>query len=153
MKVSLEQITNGAEEVIIKYKNMTEQIEGIVNYVNHLEDKPRLFVVKDGEQFVIAPQNVIYMESVDGVTYLYTSEEVYRTNLSLAAAEAAYIEEGYFRCSKSMVINIYRIEKLKSQSGNRIDAMMDNGEHVMISRRYAKELRRILKGGNDDAKV
>lgn len=153
MKVSLEQIANGTEEVIIKYKKMTEQIEGIVNYVNHLEDKPRLFVVKDGEQFVIAPQNVIYMESVDGVTYLYTSEEVYRTNLSLAAAEAAYIEEGYFRCSKSMVINIYRIEKLKSQSGNRIDAMMDNGEHVMISRRYAKELRRILKGGNDDAKV
>ena len=45
-----------------------------------------------------------------------------------------------------MIINIYRIEKLKSESGNRIDAMMDNGEHVIISRRYAKELRSILRG-------
>ena len=47
---------------------------------------------------------------------------------------------------EKLIINIYRIEKLKSESGNRIDAMMDNGEHVIISRRYAKELRTILRG-------
>lgn len=144
MKVTLQQISAGAEEVIIKYKKMTEQIEGIVNYINQKETKLAAF--KDGQQFAIPPQNVIYMESVDGITYLYTSMEVYRTNMSLAAVEAMYMEEGYFRCSKSMIINIYRIEKLKSESGNRIDAMMDNGEHVIISRRYAKELRSILRG-------
>lgn len=55
-------------------------------------------------------------------------------------------QKGFFRCSKSMVINIYRINKLKSMSGNRIDVTMDNGEHVIISRRYAKELRSTLKG-------
>ena len=144
MKVSLQQISAGTDEVIIKYKTMTEQIEGIVNYINQKETK--LVAFKDGQQFAIPPQNVIYLESVDGVTYLYTSMEVYRTNMSLAAVEVMYMDEGYFRCSKSMIINIYRIEKLKSEPGNRIDAMMDNGEHVIISRRYAKELRSILKG-------
>ncbi len=144
MKVTLQQISAGTEEVVIKYKDMTEQIEGIVNYINRQEKK--LIGLKEGQQYAIPPQNVIYLESVDGVTYLYTSMEVYRTNLSLAAVEAMYMEEGYFRCSKSMIINIYRITKLKSESGNRIDAMMDNGEHVIISRRYAKELRRILGG-------
>ncbi|MBQ6888256.1 MAG: LytTR family transcriptional regulator DNA-binding domain-containing protein [Lachnospiraceae bacterium] len=144
MKVTLQQISAGTEEVVIKYKDMTEQIEGIVNYINRQEKK--LIGLKEGQQYAIPPQNVIYLESVDGVTYLYTSMEVYRTNLSLAAVEAMYMEEGYFRCSKAMIINIYRITKLKSESGNRIDAMMDNGEHVIISRRYAKELRRILRG-------
>lgn len=144
MKITLQQISAGSEEVVIKYKDMTEQIEGIVNYINRQEKK--LIGLKEGQQYAIPPQNVIYLESVDGVTYLYTSMEVYRTNLSLAAVEAMYMEEGYFRCSKSMIINIYRIAKLKSESGNRIDAMMDNGEHVIISRRYAKELRRILRG-------
>ncbi len=143
MKITLQKIENGTEEVIIKYHAMTEQIDSIINYINRQEEK--WVVCKDGQQFVISPQNVIYLESVDGITYLYTDEDVYRTGLSLAAAEAAYMEEGYFRCSKSMVINIYRIQKLKSESGNRIDAMMDNGEHVIISRRYAKELRSILK--------
>lgn len=143
MKVTLEQISGGIEEIIIKYKEMTGQIEGIVNYINQNEKK--LIAFQDGQQISLPPQNVIYLESVDGVTYVYTSREVYRTNLSLAAVEAMYMKEGYFRCSKSMIINIYRIERLKSEPGNRIDARMDNGEHVVISRRYAKELRSILK--------
>ena len=116
MKVTLQQISGGIEEIIIKYKEMTEQIEGIVNYINQNEKK--LFVSRDGQQFALPPQNVIYLESVDGMTYAYTSMEVYRTNLSLAALESMYMKEGYFRCSKSMIINIYRIERLKSEPGN-----------------------------------
>lgn len=149
MKLTLQQIENGTEEVIIKYRTMTEQIDRLVNFINRQEEK--WIVYKDGQMVMISPQKVIYLESVDGTTYLYTDDEVYRTGISLAAAEAAYMEEGYFRCSKSMVINIYRIQRLKSQAGNRIDALMDNGEHVVISRRYAKELRSILKGGSHGA--
>lgn len=144
MKITLEQITEGKEEVVIKYSQMTGQIEDIVRYIERQGEK--LVGMKDGQQFVIKPHSVVYLESVDGITYLYTENEVYKTGLTLMGAEAAYVEEGYFRCSKSMVINLYRIEKLKSMSGNRIDATMDNGEHVVISRRYAKELRNILKG-------
>lgn len=144
MKITLEQITEGKEEVVIKYSQMTGQIEDIVRYIER--QGGNLVGMKDGQQFVIRPHSVVYLESVDGITYLYTENEVYKTGLTLMGAEAAYVEEGYFRCSKSMVINLYRIEKLKSMSGNRIDATMDNGEHVVISRRYAKELRNILKG-------
>lgn len=144
MKITLQQITQGKEEVIIRYRQMTDQIDGIVSYIERQSDK--LLGRKEGQQFVIQPQDVIYLESVDGVTYLYTEQEVYKSNLTLMSAETNYADEGYFRCSKSMVINIYRIKKLKSLSGNRIDATMDNEEHVVISRRYAKELRNVLKG-------
>lgn len=144
MKITLQQITQGKEEIIIRYRQMTEQISNIVSYVEERNDK--LLVEKDGQKVVLSPQNVLYLESVDGVTYLYTEHEVYKANLTLMSVEANYVEDGYFRCSKSMVINIYRIKKLKSLAGNRIDATMDNGEHVVISRRYAKELRKILRG-------
>ena len=46
--------------------------------------------------------------------------------------------------------NIYRIDHLKSEPGNRILATMENGEKVMISRKYAKGLRQILKGGAEE---
>lgn len=144
MKITLEQISEGADEVIIKYQKMLPEIEEIVNYIER--QRETLVGIKDGEQCVLKPQDVIYMESVDSVTYLYTDKEVYKSNMTLLSAETIYSEEGYFRCSKSMVINIYRIKKLKSMAGNRIDATMDNGEHVVISRAYAKELRSILKG-------
>lgn len=144
MKITLEQISEGADKVIIKYNQMSPEIEEIVNYIERRRET--LVGMKDGQQCVIKPQDVIYMESVDGVTYLYTEKEVYKSNLTLLTAEATYSDEGYFRCSKSMVINIYRIKKLKSMAGNRIDATMDNEEHVVISRAYAKELRSVLKG-------
>ncbi len=145
MKLSLEQIDEGTEEVIIRYLHMTDQIREIADCVNR--QGQALLASKDGEWAVLRPGDVIYLESVDGVTWLYTADAAYRTASSLAAVEARYEEEGYFRCSKSMVVNIYHIAYLKSEPGNRIKAQMDNGEYVMISRRYAKELRSILKGG------
>lgn len=144
MKVTLQQITEGNEEVIIRYRQMTDQIGDIVSYIEGRNDK--LLGVKEGQRVMLSPQRVLYLESVDGVTYLYTDYEVYKSNLTLMSAETNYADDGYFRCSKSMVINIYRIKKLKSLPENRIDATMDNGEHVVISRHYAKELRKILRG-------
>ena len=144
MKVVLQQISEGSEEIRIRYRQMTEQIEEIVHYIEGQGDK--LIGMKDGQQFMLRPYDVLYLESVEGTAYLYTEKEVYRSGLTLMAAERAYGDEGYFRCSKSMVLNIYRIRKLQSMPGNRIDVTMDNGEHVVISRRYAKELRSILKG-------
>ncbi len=144
MKITLQQITQGNEEIIIRYRKMTAQIDNIISYIEERNDK--LLGVTEGQKVMLSPQSVLYLESVDGVTYLYTEHEVYKANLTLMSVEANYAGDGYFRCSKSMVINIYRIKKLKSLSGNRIDATMDNGEHVVISRRYAKELRKILRG-------
>jgi len=144
MKITLEKISEGKEEVIIRYKEMTERIDGIIKYIEGQGEK--LSGVKDGHQFVIDIHKVVYLESVDGITWLYTENEVYKSDLTLTLCELLYREEGFFRCSKSMVINICRIYKLKSMSGSRIDVTMDNGEHVVISRHYAKELRTILRG-------
>ena len=143
MKITLQQIKDGKEEVIVRYKQMTERIEGIVRYVEGQSEK--LFGIKDNQECMLRIHDIIYLERVDGMTYLYTEDGVYKGNLTLALAEVMYAEEGFVRCSKSMVINMYRIHKLKSMSGNRIDVTMDNGEHVIVSRRYAKEIRRILK--------
>lgn len=144
MKITLEHIDQGNEEVIIKYKEMTERIDGIIKYIEGQGEK--LSGIKDGQKFVIGIHKVIYLESVDGMTWLYTENEVYKSDLTLTLCEMMYRGEGFFRCSKSMVINIYRIHKLKSMSQSRIDVTMDNGEHVVISRHYAKEFRSILRG-------
>lgn len=145
MKVTLQQIETGNEEVVIRYRQMTQRIEDIVQYLEGKAEK--LIVVRDGQQFLINLSDMIYLESVDGATFLYTQDAVYRTTLTLTLFASLYAEAGAFRCSKTTVINIYRISRLKSMSGSRIDAAMDNGEHIIISRRYAKELRSVLKEG------
>ncbi len=143
MKITLQQIREGNEEVIIKYRQMTGQIDKIVKYIEGQSEK--MPGTKDGERFLINIHQIIYLESVDGVTWFYTKDAVFKSELTLALCEVLYAGEGFFRCSKSMIINIYHIGKLKSMPGNRIDATMDNGEHVIISRRFSRELRSILR--------
>lgn len=144
MKLTLQQITEGQEEVIVRYFERNEEVDSLIRRIEQKNDK--ILAVNENRKILITPGDVLYLESVDNAVYVYTETEVGKTSLTLAMAESIYEDEGFFRCSKSMVINIYHISYLKSIPGNRVDVTMDNGEHVIISRRYVKTLRSILKG-------
>lgn len=148
MKLTMSRISEGEEEVIIRYREMNEQIKiiaGVVQGTGH-----KISAEADGKRALLLPEDIFYLESVDGATYAYLKDKVYRVFESLEKLTCYYEGRGFFRCSKSMVINIYKINYLKSEPGNRIRATMENEEQVMISRKYAKQLRIILKGGKED---
>lgn len=148
MKLTMNKILQGEDEVIIRYREMNEQIEMLAAIA---EGKtPKVSARCGNETILINPETILYLESVDGVTWAYLADKVCRIYDSLEKAVLSWGERGFFRCSKSMVINIYRVSSLKSEPGNRILAQMENGEQVMISRRYARQLRSILKGGAED---
>lgn len=146
MKLTMNRITQGEDEVIIRYRDMNEQVEAVAALVQGTEQK--LSALWEGEVLLLRPESVLYLESVDGATFAYLPDKVCRVRMSLSEAALRYEGRGFFRCSKSMVINIYKIGHLKSEPGSRILAAMENGEQVMISRKYAKKLRQILKGGS-----
>lgn len=148
MKLTMNKISQGDDEVIIRYREMNKQIEMIAALAEGKTSK--ISARYNDEMILLSPEAILYLESVDGVTWAYLADKVCRIYESLEKAALAWGERGFFRCSKSMVINIYRISTLKSESGNRILALMENGEKVMISRRYAREFRRILKGGAEN---
>lgn len=147
MKLTMTQIADGEEEVIVRYREMNEQIETIATIVEG--NRQRINGSAEGRNFLLLPENIYYFESVDGATYAYLEDMVCKVNESLEQLAIHYENRGMFRCSKSMVLNIYKIEHLKSEPGNRIRATMENGEQVMISRRYARLLRQVLKGERD----
>lgn len=145
MKVTLNQIEKGEDEVIINYLEMTEEVEDIVRVASGGDEK--IPCSRDSIKCMVAVRDILYIESVDRETFAYTSNAVYKIPLPLHNIEAAYAHRGFFRCSKSMIINIYRVSELRSEAAGRIDAKMENGEHVIISRKYAKALRCELRGG------
>lgn len=148
MKLTMNRISEGEEEVIIRYREMNEQIKIIAGIVQGTAQK--ISAEADGKKAMLMPEDIFYLESVDVATYAYLKDKVYRVFASLEKLSFCYEGRGFFRCSKSMVINIYKIDYLKSEPGNRIRATMENKEQVMISRKYAKQLRAILKGGKED---
>lgn len=148
MRLTLNRIEAGDEEVIVRYREMNDTIETIASIVRGTEQKLQALLEK-GTVFLL-PDQIYYLENVDGVTYAYLADEVAKVAESLRELEMRYGNRGFFRCSKSMILNIYKISYLKSEPCGRIRATMENGEQVIISRKYAKELRLTLKGGSRD---
>ena len=50
----------------------------------------------------------------------------------------------FFRCSKSTIIHLDKVVKLKPEITRNILATLTNGENIVVSRRYAGELKQLL---------
>lgn len=145
MKLTMQRIDQGEDEVIIRYQEQDKRIRAIAELIRGMEQK--LCGSCGEEKVMFLPEEVLYLESVDGVSFAYLTDKVCQMGESLGELADAFGTRGYFRCSKSMVLNLYRIAALKSEPGSRIRATMENGEQVMISRKYAGKLREILRQG------
>ena len=144
MKYTIEQISQGEDELILRYQRLNEEIEEIMHCIRLPQIK--LIGNVNGTQVVIDKLRILYIECVDRKTFVYTDDDVIQVDFTLSQLETILNTVNFFRCSKSMIINIGKVRALKSLSSNRIDATMEGGEHIMISRRYAVDFRRLLKG-------
>lgn len=149
MKYTIEQISQGEDELILRYQRLTQEVEHILNFMQSPQRK--LVGWKGDTQIVLDVSNILYVESVDRKIFVYTEEDVCQVEFTLLQLEQILNTVNFFRCSKSMIINIDKVQLLRSMASNRIDATMCNGEHIMISRTYASEFRKRLKGesGNE----
>lgn len=146
MLVHTEEIESGEDEIIIRYKVMTKKVEDIIEYVS--AKVPPILGSMDKEQYILFRNDIYYFESVDNIVFAYTKKNSYETKHTLNELESMVSDRRFFRCNKSIIVNIDKIQSLKSNVGNRIDVTLDNQEHIIISRRYAKEFRRCLSEGN-----
>lgn len=144
MKYRLERTEKGENEVIIRCTQMTQEIEQLLLFLQSPQRK--LVGSRDGTQVVIELAEILYIESVDGKTFVCTAGDVLQVEHTLIQLEQMLNTVNFFRCSKSMILNIDKVAALKSLASNRIDATMKNGEHILISRTYASDFRRRLKG-------
>lgn len=145
MKYIINKQENVEESLVLSYSLSNPEVEAAISFMNSRQKK---LIGKDGEEkVVIEPADILYIEKVDDRTFAYTLSRVLEVDASLQKIEAYLVGINFFRCSKSMIVNIDKVEKLKSLPSNRIDCVMQNGEHILISRTYASEFRKILKGG------
>lgn len=146
MKYTIEKIDTGENEVMVRYSTLTPEIYQIIGILRN--KKRKLVGTCNNEKLVVDLSEILYIESVDGKSFAYTDTNVIRLEYTLFQLEQLICEISFFRCSKSMIINIDKVKSLKSLASNRIDATMCNGEHVMISRTYASDFRKRLKEGS-----
>ncbi len=144
MKYTIEHIPEGENEVILRCRSKTAEVEALLQFLD--TQNRRLIGSRGGVRTVLEPSQILYLESVEGKTFAYTDQEVLQLDYTLAQLEQLLCGINFFRCSKSMILNIDKVRELRSLASNRIDATMCSGEHIMISRTYASAFRKRLRG-------
>ena len=146
MKYTIEKLDSGENEVLVRYSTLSPEVNQIICILKN--ENRKLLGISNNEKVIVDISKILYIESVDGRSYAYTQTDVIKLEYTLLQLERLIGEISFFRCSKSMIINIDKVKSLRSLASNRIDAMMCNGEHVMISRTYASDFRKRLKEGS-----
>lgn len=142
MKVEIKQvISKEDEQAVISAVTITEDIQ---NAIDILDNNCRVIpVLSDGDTVMCKTDKIYYIESVDKRSYVYTKENCYETKYRLYELEEV-LNASFFRCSKAMIINIRKIKSVKGELNGRMNAELLNGEQIVISRAYVKELKRKL---------
>lgn len=135
MKITLEQINTGEDEIIIKCNKLTFEIQKILEFIK--EPIKKINVNKDGETFLLQPMEVFYIESVDNKTFVYTKDTVYDSLHPLNFYEINFSETGLVRIGKSSLVNLHHIRKLKSIVNSRIEIILETDERLIVSRHYS----------------
>lgn len=143
MKILIEESPdNDDAELIIKCKSVNDEIQRIIDFIKLSDEKIIGFL--NGESYVVDPIKILYFESVDKKTFMYTEDKVYEISLRLYELEKKMSKYDFFRSSKSTIINISRIKKLSHKFNGKLEATLDNDEKLLISRQYVSVIKEIL---------
>jgi len=121
-------------EVTINSAVMSDELEKVISSLRALDFK--LTGTKDGQTHILDASQVLYIDTVDKKTFLYTKFAVYETNLRLYELEESLLASDFFRAGKSSIINFNKIKSMKSDIDGRIIATMESDEKLIISRQY-----------------
>ena len=87
---------------------------------------------------------IFYFEVVDDRSFIYTRAEVFEAKEKLYEFDRLCAGSALFRCSKSMVLNAEKIDYVRPSLSGRFEAVLSNGEKVVVSRKYVADLKRML---------
>ena len=142
MDVTIKNDIESGTVVEIHCREITSETERLERYIRRFDE--RIIGSSEGQAHTIAVEQILYIEAVDKKTFLYTPGNVYETDKKLYELEEMLDGKTFFRCSKSVIVNLNKITKLKPEVTRNILATLTNGEVVVISRRNVKQLKALI---------
>lgn len=143
MKITITEPGEGEEdEIIVRCRHVDQQLLKLIYAIRAGREK--ITALQDGNYFQVAPEEIYYFEAVDNKVFLYLEKEVYETRMKLYELEDTFQNTDFFRASKSCIVNLSKVKQLSPAFNGRFEALMRNGERVIISRQYVPVLKQKL---------
>ena len=143
MKIIINENPNIDEtEIIINCRHADEQVMRICAGLRMYDKKITGFL--NEQTHLLNTSEILYIESVDRKTFLYTDNEVYETVLKLYELEDRLAGDDFIRATKSSIVNFGKVKSLRDDFGGKMLCTLENGEVITVSRQYTSVIKQKL---------
>ena len=147
MKLRLHQRQELEEtEIDIAYSRMTNRLSKMVGYIRQYTYMVEAFW--NGKSFLIPLDEILYFDTTDRKTFLYTNKQVYECRKDLIEVENELSNTTVIRISKETLLNTTALVNVRPYPNHRLLAELSNGEHLIISRKYISVLQNTIRSEN-----
>lgn len=154
VSVSLEEIIFlQGESYTLDYKGLKpvtldKEFEGDINSKTSATYKINKIPAKLDEKIILFnPTEIMYIESLEGTSYINVNGEKYPCGMTLSELEGRLKIFGFFRCHRAYLVNLQMVRELVTWTRNSFSIVLDdkNKSSIPLSKGKLNELKDILK--------
>ena len=143
MRVKQRQVKDQPLTVIVEYPEYDQTVERLVNKIRNLSIS---FTGKaDGKTFSIDISDIYYIENVERKIFLYSKKDVYRFDGNMTDIDSAITDTDLVRISRTCFMNVSHLREIMQMKNSHLEAVLDNGEKLIVSRKYLKDIKKIFR--------
>lgn len=143
MQINIE-IQEDAEDTVItiKCKEKDVFIDKLIAALKIVDRQ--IMVHYEGNITSLNLEEIMYIESVDRKCFVYTADKIYESCSRLYELERQLEQYMFVRINKSCVVNLKKIDSIKTYFDRRLLITMSNNEQLIVSRMYADKIKELL---------
>jgi DNA-binding LytR/AlgR family response regulator len=143
MRVEKRQVKDQPLTVIVEYPEYDPTVDRLITKIRNLSIN---FTGKaDGKNVSIDIDDIYYIENVDRKIFLYSRKDVYRYDGSMSDIDSAINDTDLVRISRTCFMNVSHLREIMQMKNSHLEAVLDNEEKLIVSRKYLKDIKRIFR--------
>lgn len=143
MEIITRQVDGKPLTITIEYPSLDTKTQKLIQKIRTLNYK--VSGDKQGTLFQIPISEIYYVESVERKTFFYTKDECYMADKKLYELEELLTGTGIVRISKSCLMNVDMLYRVKRLANSQLEATLISGEKLIVARTYLKSIKDCLK--------
>jgi len=143
MRVEQRQVKDQPLTVIVEYPEYDKSVDNLINKIKNMSIS---FTGKsDGKTVSIDISDIYYIENVERKIFLYSRKDVYRYDGNMADIDSSIAETDLVRISRTCFMNVSHLKEIMQIKNSHLEAVLDNGEKLIVSRKYLKDIKKIFR--------
>ncbi len=140
MKLTINQSPEVSEtEVIITCSIVSPGLQKIIDSLRALDFT--LSGRKEDAWFRIPVEKILYIDSVDGRSFIYSAGSCYESKAKLFELEEQLKNMSFLRISKNTIVNLRALKQARPLELAKMEVQLKNGEKLIVTRHYVNDFK------------